>query len=173
MDQRVPVREVQGSAALAHQVEHLGRRERPLGPQQVSHVVPVDVTHRDVEQVHVRAHVVDGDHVRMGEGRGDPGFLEEPGTEQVIGGDLGREHLECDRAAQPWVLGAVDDAHPAAAQHTHEPVSGELVPNERHRRHGLTFQPIPRLSAKARPQMTPDLRVCFCTAILHATSDAR
>jgi len=91
------------------------------------HVGPRDVPHRDVQQILVRAHVVDGDHVRVVQRGRDPRLLQEPGPEHVVGGQLGRQHLQRDDVVQAEVLGLVDHAHPTAAEHRANPVAGELV----------------------------------------------
>ena len=62
----------------------------------------------------------------MVEAGGDLGFADESLPERVVVGELGTEHLQRDLAAQPDVLGQVDDRHPAAADHPDHSMSGEL-----------------------------------------------
>ena len=89
-----------------------------------------------VEQLHddevlavVLADVVDRADVRVVERRGDarlpPESLERVGAR----GELGRQELQRDLAAEADVFGAVDDAHAAAAEAIEDPVVADGGPN--------------------------------------------
>src|ERR1700730_10929119 len=146
LDQQVPrlhvpvhqplaVRRVQRPRRLPDQ-EQGGRGQHPAALlDHLPQVRPGHVPHRDVQQVILGAHVVDGDHVRVVQRGRDPRLLQEPGPEHVIGGQLRRQYLQRDDAAQPEVLRLIDHAHPAAAEHRACPVARELIPHQRQPRH--------------------------------------
>jgi hypothetical protein len=146
LDQQVPrlhvpvhqppvMRRVQRPGGLTQQ------EQRGLWPQAAAlldHLPQVgarDVSHRDEEQTVLRAHVIDGDHVRVVQRGRDPRLFQEPGPEHVVGGQLGRQYLQRDDVVQAEVLGLVDHAHPAAAEHRAHPVARELVPDQGQLRH--------------------------------------
>jgi len=112
--QSLAVRGVEGARGLTDQEQGGGGEDPAALLDHLPHVGPGDVPHRDVQQVVLGAHVVDGDHVRVVERGRDPRFLQEPGPEDIVGGKLGRQHLQCDDTAEAEVLGLVDHAHAAA-----------------------------------------------------------
>ena len=89
-------------------------------------VAPLDVAHRDEEEVVGRPGLVDRDDVRMVDRRGELRLAQEPVTERLVLGEAGGEQLERDPPLEPQVLGQVDDAHPAEAEQRLDPVAGEL-----------------------------------------------
>ena len=75
---------------------------------------PLDEAHRDEQPVVDLPRLVDGNDVRVVEGRGDPRLAEEPlAKDLVLGIPLG-EQLQRDAALEPRIAGAVDLAHAAA-----------------------------------------------------------
>jgi hypothetical protein len=56
---------------------------------------------------------------------GHPGFLDEALPELLAVGEVGREQLQRDLAAEAHVLGAVHDRHAAAADQGIDPVVGD------------------------------------------------
>ena len=161
LDQQVPrlhvpvhqplaVRGVQRPRGLAGE-EQGGRGEDPAALfDHLPHVGPGHVPHRDVQQVVLGAHVVDGDHVRVVQRGRDPRLLQEPGPEHVVGSQLGRQYLQRDDAAQAEVLGLVDHAHPAAAEHRPRPVARELIPHQRQPSHHALPPPPPPPRSRCR-----------------------
>ena len=146
LDQQVPrldvpvhqpltVRGIQRPRGLAQQEQRGLRLQAAPLLDHLPQVSPGHVPHRDIQQLILGAHVVDRDHVRVVQRRGDPGLLQEPGPEHVIGSQLRRQHLQRDDTAQPQVLRLVDHAHPAAAEHRARPVARELIPHQRQPRH--------------------------------------
>ena len=133
--QPLAVRGVQRPGGLTHQEKGVRGQDPAALFDHLPHVGPRDIPHRDVQQIVLGAHVVNGDHVRVVQRGGDPGFLQETGPEHVIGGKLRRQHLQRDDAAQAEVLRLVDHAHPAASEHRAHPVARELVPHQGQPRH--------------------------------------
>ncbi len=82
LDQQVPrlyvpvhqplaVRGVESPGGLAHQEQGSGGEDPAALFDHLPHVGPRDIPHRDIQQVILGAHVVDGDHVRVVEGGRD------------------------------------------------------------------------------------------------------
>ena len=83
---------------------------------QLGHVDALDVAHDD-EQLTVLglAGAVERDDVGVLDLGGDLGLAAEALAEVLVGGQLGGDHLDGDRALEPQVGRAVHDAHAAAA----------------------------------------------------------
>ena len=62
----------------------------------------------------------------MVERGGQPRLGQEPLAEALVVGQLRREQLQRHVAVEREIVGAVDDAHPAAAEQRLQPVAGEL-----------------------------------------------
>ena len=62
----------------------------------------------------------------MLERRGHPRLGQEPLAERDVFGEVRREQLQRDVAVEREIVGAVDDAHPAAAEERLQPVAGKL-----------------------------------------------
>ena len=67
----------------------------------------------------------------MRECGGGAGFAREPLAPDRIACVLGRQRLQRDRAAEPRVLGGVDDAHAAAADFLEHAVGADLPARQR------------------------------------------
>ena len=129
--QAVPVRDIERPAGLAAHQHRLLGGQHMLGLQHRPQILARHIPHRDEQQVLMRAHVIDRDHIRVVErGRG-PRLLQEPGPEHIVGGQLRRQHLQRYRAAQPRVLRLIHHTHPAAAQDPPQPVASEFVSHHR------------------------------------------
>ena len=126
VDEPAVVRRVERARDLLQQVERLPEPERPLLLQQRAQVDALDVAHGDVEEAVRLARVVDRDDVRVVERGGDLRLADEALAEGVVAGQRRRHQLERDLPPQLHVLGLVDDAHAAAADHVRDPVAGEL-----------------------------------------------
>ncbi len=86
-------------------------------------VLAIDVLHRqEVDALHL-THVVHAADVRMGDLPGDPHLVEEALQSTGVLLELLRKELERHRLAELQVVGAVDLAHPAAAEQTDDAVS--------------------------------------------------
>jgi hypothetical protein len=129
------VRGVQRPGRLAEQGDGGLRRQRPAPGDPLPQVPAGDEAHRDVQQPVAFPDVVDGDDVRVVHRGGDARFIEEAGAEDVVGGDLGRQHLQRDAGAEPRVLRLVHDAHGAAPDDGLQQVAGVLVADFRKLRH--------------------------------------
>ena len=110
---------------LADDPERAPERQPPLLPDQRLQVGAVHEGHRDIEQAVLLAGVVDRDDVRVVERGGKPGLAQEAVAEVGLA-DPGREQLQRREAAEPDVLGPVDDARAAAADLLEDAVSPEL-----------------------------------------------
>src|ERR1019366_8295908 len=91
------------------------RSPRAFGVEQPAHIAPGDVAHRDEQGTARLAGLEDRDDVRMIDGRGGPGFPDEPLPEGIVPGEFGCQYLQRDPAAQPDVACAVHDGHSALA----------------------------------------------------------
>src|SRR6185312_11878407 len=83
---------------------------------QRAEVGPLDVAHRDVELAVRLAGLVDRDHVGVLDRRRHARLALEALPEPRVAGQLGGDHLHRDGPTQAHLLGAVDDAHAAAAE---------------------------------------------------------
>jgi hypothetical protein len=77
---------------------------------------PVHVAHRQVEDAVDLVRVVDRDHVRVVERRGELRFAEKPGPEVGLVGEGGRDHLQCDTPLEPRVPSEEDRTHAALSE---------------------------------------------------------
>jgi hypothetical protein len=126
VDQAAGVGGVERAGHLGHDGQGPGRGQAALAPQQGRQVHPVDVAHGDVEQPAVLAGLVDRDDAGMVDAGRDPRLAQEPPAEHVVGGQLGREHLERDPAVEAQLHRPVDLAHAPAPQAGLDPVAGDL-----------------------------------------------
>ena len=126
MDETLRVRRIQGLRDLAADGKRPGLVERPFGAEERPQVCSLDVAHREVEATVDVAGVVDRHNVRVLERHGELRLAREALAEALIQRQLGRHQLQRDRPFQPQVEGAVDDAHPAAADQLVDPIADEL-----------------------------------------------
>src|SRR5262245_3225602 len=73
----------------------------------------------------VFAHLVDGDDVRMVEGRSRPRFLLESRHAIRVSREVGGEYFQSQLAAQPRVFGQIDLTHPARAEFVEDAIMGD------------------------------------------------
>ncbi len=113
------------------------RRQVRLEPsadlQQPREVGALDESHRHVEQPVLLAGVVDRHDVRVLDRRRGAELALEATAELLVGGELGRDHLQRHLAVERDVARAIDDPHPAATGDVLDHVVGE-------RRPGLEFR---------------------------------
>ena len=109
------VRGVERARDLVDDRRGARRLEPPLGAQQPVQVGAGDPAHHEVQPPVLLARLVDRDHVRVIDRRRHPRLALEALAEVAVGGVLGRDQLERDRASQRDLGRAVDDAHAAAA----------------------------------------------------------
>jgi hypothetical protein len=111
---------------LAHDRGGALRFERPLGAEERAKVGALDISHRDVQDPVDLTGLVDRHDVRMLEGGGQPRLANEPLAEALVFGEIRGQDLERDPPFQAQVFGEIHDAHPTAAEHRLDPISGEL-----------------------------------------------
>ena len=87
----------------------------------------------------VLARLVDGDHVRVIDARRGARLGQEALADVVVVDQLGRDHLQRDDTVEPELDGAIDHAHPAAADHAVDPVSGDLRARSELRHTGAVY----------------------------------
>ena len=116
VDQAARVRRVQRARELPDQRHRPLRRQRPLPTQQLRQVDAVDEPHRDVQQPVRLARLVDRDDRGVLDRRRQPRLAQEPLAIGAVVGERRPQQLQRDLAPEPQVLGAVDDAHSAAAE---------------------------------------------------------
>ena len=126
MDETFRVCRIQGVRDLAADGERAGRVERALGAQERPQIRSLDEAHREVEATVDVACVVDRHDVRVLERHGELRLAREAFAEALIERQLGRHELQRDRPFQPQVVGAVDDAHAAAADQLLDPIADEV-----------------------------------------------
>ncbi len=78
--------------------------------------LPRNVLHDYEVDVIFRSDVVNGDNVRMIQGRGGLGFLHKPLSALGVGRLAGKQNLDGDHAPQPGVASLVNRAHSALSQ---------------------------------------------------------
>src|SRR5687767_2728831 len=83
--------------------------------QQTSQRAPLDVFRGEEELLVGLPELVDGEDVRVIEGRDRAGLLLEAPRPLAIEGEVGGQDFEGDAAAEPPVRGEVDGSHPADA----------------------------------------------------------
>ncbi len=115
MNDEVFVRMRQRLRGLERDADRLLDRQGPVPPKSIAEALAAYVRHREPEPAGCFAGVVDGQHVRMLQRRGEPDLTLEPFRPQRHAG-FGIHDLERDRPAVFDVGGEVDDSHAAAAQ---------------------------------------------------------
>ena len=117
------MRGAQSRAQLNHEIELPFEPDRLALLQEILERRPAQQLHDDEETVGVFADVEDRDDVRMRQARGRLRLPVEPRPDVGIVVDIGGQDLEGDVPAHRFVTGAVDDAHPAAADPFDDPVA--------------------------------------------------
>ena len=117
---------VQRSRHLVDDRGGAGRLEPAGVADQLVQVGPRDPAHHEVQPPVLLAGLVDGDHVRVIDRGRHPRLALEALAEVAVGGVLGGDQLERDRAAQRDLGGAVDDPHPAAAGDRLDPAARDM-----------------------------------------------
>ena len=116
---------VERSGDLLERCGRPRRLERALAQHRLQ-VGALDEAHRDVQLPVDLARVVDRDDVRMLDRGRQPRLAQEALAERHVVGELRGEQLQRDVAVEREVVGAVDDAHAAAADQRLDPIAGEL-----------------------------------------------
>ena len=102
--------------------------EAPVAREQRVEVGAGHVADDEEEAAALLAGGVDGDDVGMVDGRGQAGLTLEALAQLGIGGAVGGDELQRDRAPEAQVGRSVDDAHAAATEHAVDPAARELIP---------------------------------------------
>src|SRR5579862_312892 len=120
------VGELQGAAGLFHDAENAGEREELTGIEEALKAFAFDEFHGDEEDAVFFASVENDHDVGMGEEAGGARFGLETGEEfgsAESGARFGElESFYGDGTADDWIVGAINDAHGAAAE-----FAGDLV----------------------------------------------
>ena len=95
--------------------------------QRVVERSPLDELHRHERHAVLFFDREDGDDVGMVERGHGAGFTPESRQALRIGGDLGRQHLERDIAAEPRIVRAIDVAHPAGTEGRQDLVGADAL----------------------------------------------
>ena len=135
----------------------------PSARRSALQVRSLDEAHREVEAAVDVARVVDRHDVRVLERHGELRLAREALAEALVERQLGRHQLQRDRPLQPQVVGAVDDAHPTAADQLVDPIADELGadPDLCLSGHGISRPPgssLRRSPAAIKQRSTPALR---------------
>jgi hypothetical protein len=110
-------------AELTCKLERLVRWQPANAPQQRREILAVDVLHGEEVLASGFADVVHAAHVWMRDQPREPDFLMEPRKPVSAMRDLARQELESHSLSELQVLGAIDFAHPAAAQQADDPIA--------------------------------------------------
>ncbi|MEZ4452108.1 MAG: hypothetical protein R3B09_21770 [Nannocystaceae bacterium] len=118
-----------GRREAAAGVEHHRQRLAPADPLIEAGLEgdALDVLHRHPHPALIGAHVVDGDHVGVGEAGHRLGLAEHPGAE-VVARLRGRQELERDLPIELRIVAGVDDPDRAAADRPEDDVAAEGHP---------------------------------------------
>jgi hypothetical protein len=120
---------IQGGGDLSANRKSADWLERPLAAQEGSQIRSLDEAHREVEAAVDVASVVDRYDIRVLEGHRNLRLARETVPEAIVERQLGRDELQRNGSLQPQVVGSVDDAHPAPADHLLDPIAEELGSN--------------------------------------------
>ena len=127
MDQRFRVRGVERAADLLGNSQCVSPGQRVALADQALQARAVHVAHREVEDAIDLVRVVDRDHVRVVERRGELGLAQEPGAKAGIVGVRGRDHLQRNAPFEPRVPREEDGSHAALPENGLDRVRAELV----------------------------------------------
>ena len=106
------VRGLERIGRLDGQVEQERDRQR-RAVDAVAQRLPVEQLHDEERQIAMPPDVVERADVRVVQRRGRPGLTLEPFERRRIGRELRRQKFDRDLTAEPRVLGAINDTHPA------------------------------------------------------------
>ena len=109
------VRRGQSLCDLRGEVDRLAGAKRAL-PEAYAQRLAFEELHDGVRGLAVPPEIVDGEDVRVREGRNRAGLALEAGQRLGVARELGGEHLDGDVPAQLGVAGFVDLAHPPRAE---------------------------------------------------------
>ena len=116
MDDREGVGGAQRIGRLLHDAAHLFGGELPAALDPPAERLAVDVPHHEIHEIPARrADVEDRHHVGMGEPRSGLRLAREARADLLLEGEFGRKDLDGDPSMQALIPGAVDHAHPTAA----------------------------------------------------------
>ena len=90
-----------------------------------SRLLPAHVLHHDEIVAVGRLDLVNGDDVRVIEGRGGVCFLDKPAAAILVADAVGRQYLDGHLAVQTRIARAIDLAHPAGADESEDLVRPE------------------------------------------------
>ena len=125
VDHAVRVRGVQRRRELGDDPPRIAERKRAVPAEQRPRVPAGHIAHGSVQGPVRLVSLEDGNDVRMAQRGGGPGLADHPGPEAGVAGQFRRHHLERDPAAQPLVLGEVDDGPAALPDVPVQPVTGD------------------------------------------------
>jgi hypothetical protein len=125
VDEPAAVRRLERARDLRKDADGVRRVEAAV-LEAVPEVAPLDVAHRDEEEVVRCPRLVDRDDARMVDRCGELGLAEKALAERLVLGEARRQELESNLSLEPEILGQIDDAHPAPAQQRLDPVAGDL-----------------------------------------------
>jgi hypothetical protein len=109
------------------------RRNRRAAARQRGERLPLDEFHRQEAATLELPYLVDGDDVRMVEGRGRAGLLLEPAGDVGASGERWAQELDRHLSSQPRILREVHLAHAPAAEQADDVVDADPAARERPR----------------------------------------
>ena len=127
VDQAVRVGRVDRRRELDEDCRGAPRVQRAGAGERRGKVSSLHEAHRDEQDAVIFTGLVHRDHVDVLDRGSEARFALEPLAVHGIRGSLGCDQLDCNRAVQRKLGGAVDDSHPAAADRRLEPVAGDDV----------------------------------------------
>ena len=126
VDDAARVGRLEGVGDLGSEVEK-GVQGQRSGAEAIAQGLAVEQLHRDEGPALMLVHVVDRADVRMLEGGGSAGFALQALESLSVLGELIRQELQGDAAAELEVLGLVDDAHAPASELREDAIVGDRL----------------------------------------------
>jgi hypothetical protein len=119
------VRGIERGSDLRQEIDAPRGIERTVNGHHALEVPPIDVLHRDEEDVVLLARVVDLDDVLVGDRVGVTRLAHEPLAETGLAREIGRQQLQGALLARLRVLGEVHHPHPTLAEQAVEAVAAD------------------------------------------------
>lgn len=123
VDDALAVRGAETAANLLKDAEGLARCKTPAFLYDLFEIAPANIFHHEVHQIVAHVVISDGDHIRMGDIRGDDSFRFESFTNRGLAGEVVIQDLHDNGSVQALVHAAVDPRHATQGEQMVEPVA--------------------------------------------------
>jgi hypothetical protein len=171
VDEAGGVRGVERGADLGDDPRHARRGQWAGAAHERAQVVAGHVAHRDERDAVLLARVVDRDHVRVVDRRGDLRLAHETAPDRGVLHQRGRDDLQRDGPVERELHRPVDDAHPAPAGDRLDAMPGEQA-SRRQLAHGCGVYRPRMVEEHGGAETDPFITGCARPAILPERSAA-